>query len=307
MIDRKFDIVVSNPPFQKTVNGQRFHAAANHWPEFVVKAEALTNTDGVFALITPNGWMTPSADVGKGKGGIRIYDYLRNYKTISINIDECGRHFKDYASSFTYFIIQKTEGTSDLTKIVTKDSEFNANITDVEYFPSMVNPISLSLNKKILRGKPIGFTNNNTAESLKFGKDITEVPSIDHGVKCYHSSAKTGTYVYSSYTSCAVSKKKVMVCSSGTFLPIYDQGVLGFTNKIYVYYLTNNENLNSIKSYLESKLIKAILSFNKTSGWTSYALRVLPKVDFTKNWTDEELYAHFNLTQEEIDLIEASV
>ncbi len=36
-------------------------------------------------------------------------------------------------------------------------------------------------------------------------------------------------------------------------------------------------------------------------------IKNLPAVDLTRSWTDAELYAHFNLTQEEIDLIEATV
>ena len=33
----------------------------------------------------------------------------------------------------------------------------------------------------------------------------------------------------------------------------------------------------------------------------------VPMQDFTKPWTDEELYAKYNLTQEEIDFIESMI
>lgn len=37
------------------------------------------------------------------------------------------------------------------------------------------------------------------------------------------------------------------------------------------------------------------------------ALKFFPELDFTRTWTDQELYQHFNLTQEEIDYIESVV
>ena len=36
-------------------------------------------------------------------------------------------------------------------------------------------------------------------------------------------------------------------------------------------------------------------------------IKSIPYIEMDKIWTDEELYAHFGLTQEEIDYIEANV
>jgi len=40
---------------------------------------------------------------------------------------------------------------------------------------------------------------------------------------------------------------------------------------------------------------------------TAGKLRWIPAVDLSRSWTDEELYKHFNLTEEEIKLIEETV
>lgn len=40
---------------------------------------------------------------------------------------------------------------------------------------------------------------------------------------------------------------------------------------------------------------------------TSKTYRFIPMQDFTKPWTDEELYAKYSLTQEEIDFIESMI
>jgi site-specific DNA-methyltransferase (adenine-specific) len=65
--------------------------------------------------------------------------------------------------------------------------------------------------------------------------------------------------------------------------------------------------MDSIRSYLESKLVKFILDENKYTGWVSPVISDLPEVDKTKIWKDQDLYSHFGLTQEEIDHIENAI
>jgi hypothetical protein len=305
----KFDVIVGNPPYQATKEGDKRDSAANLWPEFVIKSFNLVKENGFMGMVTPNGWMTPSADSGKGKSGIRIFDYMTKFKTLALNINECKRHFNE-GSSFTYYVIQKKKNTINaLTNVITEEGKFSVDLSSMPYCPSVFNNISVKLNTKVLGSNlpVIGFSNNNTTAGLKFGNDTSEVQTATHSVKCYDSSANNGTFVYSSFNSPEVQKSKVMVCSSGNFLPIYDSGSLGYTNKIYVYNLEKNDTLSSIKSYLSSKLVKVILDQNKTSGWISYALRLLPKIDFSKDWTDQALYQQFGLTQDEIDYVEANV
>jgi hypothetical protein len=305
--DMKFDVVVGNPPYQKSTNNMKRDSAANVWPEFVDKGEKLTKENGYFSFITPNGWITPSADVGKGKSGIRIFDYMRQYHTVVLNINECKRHFTE-GSSFTYYIIHKKLNKENHPTVITTETEkFTADLSPITYCPSTINKLTLSINGKILKDSPIGFTNNNTADSKFFTQDIVEQPDKNHTTKCYHSSAANGTYYYSSYKGDLVNRPKVMVCSSGNYLPIYDDGQLGFTSKIYNYYLKDGETLESIRSYLESKIVKGVLLINKTSGWVSYAFRLLPRIDLTRIWTDAELYQHFGLTADEISYIESIV
>jgi len=40
---------------------------------------------------------------------------------------------------------------------------------------------------------------------------------------------------------------------------------------------------------------------------TLNCFRYVPFLDFSKQWTDQELYEYFNLTQDEIDLIENTI
>jgi site-specific DNA-methyltransferase (adenine-specific) len=63
-----------------------------------------------------------------------------------------------------------------------------------------------------------------------------------------------------------------------------------------------------LRSVLTSKLYTFMVGFFVTSNrLTNYAVTNCPEVDLTRTWTGDELYAHFGLTQEEIDFIEATV
>ena len=50
-------------------------------------------------------------------------------------------------------------------------------------------------------------------------------------------------------------------------------------------------------------LLQALTSINISKE----KFQFVPVQDFTKSWTDEELYAKYNLSQEEIDFIESMI
>lgn len=62
------------------------------------------------------------------------------------------------------------------------------------------------------------------------------------------------------------------------------------------------------KSYIETKFFHFLLGLIKTSQHTtSKVYKFVPLQDFSKPWTDEELYKKYNLSQEEIDFIESMI
>lgn len=68
---------------------------------------------------------------------------------------------------------------------------------------------------------------------------------------------------------------------------------------------THAEALNFTR-YLTSKLAMAGCATNKINqNLGNFELSTIPWLDFTKHWTDDALYEHFNLTKEEIAWVEA--
>lgn len=76
---------------------------------------------------------------------------------------------------------------------------------------------------------------------------------------------------------------------------------------LYVPFETEQEAHNFI-SYLRTKFFRILVSACKISQHTpSKNYRFVPLQDFTKSWIDAELYEKYELTDEEIAFIEATI
>lgn len=69
--------------------------------------------------------------------------------------------------------------------------------------------------------------------------------------------------------------------------------------------INKEEYANNIKTYLETKFVRfLILQTLFGIGLTPDRFRYVPLMDFTKQWTDEELYSYYGLDNTEIEFIE---
>ena len=72
-------------------------------------------------------------------------------------------------------------------------------------------------------------------------------------------------------------------------------------------YDTENEARN-LADYLESKFVRLLVSTRKnTQHLRADRFSFVPKLDMRSSWTDEALYERYELTQDEIDHIEAQI
>ena len=301
--EMKFDIIVGNPPYEAADTDGRKDQAKNLWSKFTKKSFDLVKDDGYVALVTPASWLSPAADVGKGESGIRFFrDYFQKLSTIKLNINECARHF-NVGSTFSYFVVKNTPAAAYTTNITTEQDSYDIDLRSINFLPISMSRESISINKKVLECKDkFGIIGNNLPETkVEMSKEKTE----HFSVPAYHTSSNGGKYWYVKQPIQNASCKKVIISISGNYVPVYDQGGMSFTGMCVVYYLKDNEIMDSVKSFLDSKLVKFVLKENKYTGWVSPVISDLPNVDKTKIWSDKDLYAHFNLTQEEIDYIEA--
>lgn len=64
----------------------------------------------------------------------------------------------------------------------------------------------------------------------------------------------------------------------------------------------------NVMSYIQTRFFRfLVLLIKNTQDATSRVYQFVPLQDFSKPWTDEELYAKYGLTEEEIAFIESMI
>ena len=86
-----------------------------------------------------------------------------------------------------------------------------------------------------------------------------------------------------------------------------DKPSLEKTKHLWYGFNSENECLNFIK-YLKTNTARFFLSIYKNNSQVCRGeLEIIPWLDFTKEWTDEKLYKHFDISEEEIKFIEKNI
>ena len=295
----KFNVVVGNPPYQDgTINDE----AHKLWGKFAKLAFEMTKPNGFIAMITPSTWLNPADDVP----GTNIFtDLFKKNDLILANVANAvlqREFFPNVGSRFTWWIVRKGD-YSGSTHFITEDGEIDIDISDVDYLPKRISKESVSIIKKFNLKK-------DTFDWLRQGDlsgETVKEKDENHPYPCYHTPAKGGRYWWGKTKNPYADTPKILVSLSGKYVPHFDNQS-GFTKMcIIALFETEEEGLNAV-TILNSKLYRWIVEQSKHSGFnTLKPILALPKLDIHRPWTDMEIYAAFNLTQEEIDYIESKI
>lgn len=270
----KFDVILGNPPYQS----EKGTGTQPLWPLFVNKAFDLLSNDGQLAMITPNKWCGHTANVIKG--GIRLYSDLFKGKLVECNIQECSKYFPKvggYENCFSYFVVDNAGSNSFVA--TTLDDTFTVDKDQFDFLPlKLLSDTTASILKKVVTSDSYdfkqvstGFTNKND------GSVVISMAQRMHYERLNVYLDKDTTF--SATSKSTVSNKKFDKSSQKKVDAVFRSSLFKFIHKIY----WNNDNFG-------------------TSFYNS-----LPYLDLNNLWTDEKIYKHFDLKQEEIDYIEANV
>ena len=175
----EYDLIIANPPYAKfTTQGTR--AAKNHTlsREFLQKAIKLVKKDGYIVFILPDNWMS-YADRNN------LPELLSQYKILTLNIGEAKKWFPGVGSSFTYFVIQKTENDGTPTKIISNEGiEYAVIDKNIPCIPLKYNEIIRGLFSKVV-------FNNGTKYQVKTSSNLHK-----HTKASLLSSAQSELYPY---------------------------------------------------------------------------------------------------------------
>lgn len=298
--DMKFDVVVGNPPYQAADNKN----TKILWPKFLNHGFDMCTDGGYVSMITPRTWTTNS-----------LYDNIfLKHRPIFINIDECEKYFPGVGSSFSYYVIQNNKSSGVVT-ITNKNGT-----TTLKQMPSVglgnSNPIALSIMSKTIENrqkfKMITSSGYNTMKFSKNDPTVSWVKTQQHKYKVLHKNLKkTGpVYFYSNLLDTKIYNIPRVVISIwvNNYKDMTVETKL-LTCEQFRHFPTNTiQEAQNLRKVLLSPLYNFIAKSLVSGGsFTNKSMSQFPAVDLSRSWTDEELYEHFNLTKEEIQLIEDTV
>jgi site-specific DNA-methyltransferase (adenine-specific) len=315
----KFDVIVGNPPYQSSDDRQ---AKGNKvkgykqplWPLFVNKSLSLLNKDGFLAMITPTGWLAGTYDIRQGR--VHLIDKFTsefNLKFLNANSDLIREtHFPGIGSTFSWYIVQNTKYTG-ATDLVTEFGRSTFDFSVSKILPPTPHPLKLSIANKTLYAKNQKWGFSSVAfDQSRLNTDSKE-KTEKYSFKGYcNGGQKSKTIMYSYWQKPDKYfgiKKIVLGKQDRSYYPfVDDQGLCIGSNQFWQVPLDKNDDYQNAVDVFNSKLFKfLIMQFKHGVGPETVLVYNLPKVDLSKKWTDEKLFKHFNLSQEEIEYVKANV
>lgn len=303
----KFDVVIGNPPYQAPGKENK----AKLWPQFIDLAfNNLCADGGIVALVTPKQWLVNG----------QWEKHFTPHQIINLNVDECKRYFENIHSSFSYFIVEKSKPTKGYNLTLGDgSSQFvtTAPLDGSEYMYSGLLGKLINNRKSFPMITSSGY---NTSGFSQGKKTLSKVETKEHihfvVHKISHQKGTTEGFYSSTLDKTTYGVPRVVV---GLWLSDWKKERMTVSSELLTsqqfrhFPCETMEEAENLKTVLSSKLYTWILlnlvdgnsSKSKMSGSiTNNAVSRFPLIDLTRSWSDDELYKHFNLTQEEINLIE---
>ena len=329
--DMKFDAIVGNPPYQEA-KGTNIVPIFNH---FMTLAKEINPR--YISMIMPSRWM---------KGGNRglddfmketladtrielLHDYIdpkEVFPGVEIKGGVCyllwGKSHKGMCKYSLHDVSKKEQSVERYLKTEGCDSF-------VRY------PICVSILEKVRKfneqsfsglvsvREPYGLKSDFFKHPQKYGVEQLSKDPIKNGIKIYglENLKRVERYVPNSYK---VKRREETLNSYKIFIPnAYGCGAIGeelgtpilgtpmsiCTETFYLIgpFQSEDESKNAL-TYLKTKFFRLLVGLKKiTQHTTRDTYSLVPIQDFSRPWTDEELYKKYALTDEEIDFIETMI
>lgn len=330
----KFDAVVGNPPYQLT-DGSGGTNDAPIYQHFVEEAQKLTS--GYASLIIPSRWFTTGRENLLGdfranmlnNSSIRSLYAFTNSREVFPSVEIKGGlcyylYDANYSGDCLYTLVQN--GQRNATKrrlgdfdILIREPQLAAIVKKVtEQIPQG----EVTVSSLISSDTPFGIP-TNPQSSKKNPITVYENAGEGHETKLFYIESTKRKIGYIDGT--VISKNADAIGAVKVFIPkAYGAGetfphqILGVPeyggdnsvcSQTYLYAQFDNECCaRNFITYLKTKFFRALVLSSKISqDAPSKTYRFVPLQDFSKPWTDAELYAKYGLTEEEINFIEATI
>ena len=329
----KFDVIISNPPYQLNDGGAQA-SASPIYQKFIQQAIKLKPR--YLSMIVPSRWMTG----GKGLDDFR--NEMLHDNRMSIIHD-----FKDASLCFTgveikggvnYFLWDRDK-TSPVVHIINDNGNqgvvetnrtmledgcdiFIRNNELVSIYRKVKNFNEESFSLHVSPQKPFGFRGDMFKNPSKYGLPAVSETPIKNGYRIYglDGAKRAIRYIPSTYPipkrDFINDYKMFMARNQGAGLfgekfsePVFAKpGELCTETFVVIGGFKTEKEMMNCWSYIKTKFFRALVGVKKNDqGAASGVYQYVPLQDFSKPWSDKELYEKYGLDQKEIDFIENNV
>ena len=248
---------------------------------------------GYVAIVCP-GFPYRANDIG--------FCFIENTPLVLNN--DASSYFPGVGSDIKYWIVK--QGKHNLPFVVDGNVWING-LDDDPTIPVMVSDIR----KKVSRFDRFNCKQDRGYSSTQLKNDETDYFTAPTNKSIYpirHGSINKVCYVKAP-TECHTKRKVMMIFSGYPSFEYYDETTpmsSCYQMSGYIEVANKEEGTALIKLYTSKLYTWLSNPFNKGTfkGIGNYSL---PKIDLTRDWTDEDLYSHFDLNKDQIAHIESNV
>lgn len=318
----RFDAIVGNPPYQESDGGGGSGRSASSIYPYFFKQSVELKPDYI-SMIMPSRWFNG----GKGLDDFRAS--MLSDSHISRIVDFCDSKYcfptSDIAGGICYLLWDKKYSGNCLMKNVLKNGATFSDMRILNEYPVLVsNNRAIHIIRKVLNQKEL-MLSEVVSSRKPFGLDSSA--SFDKDGDIFLRSSKGNGTIRRERINSGLDmlEKYKVITSKVSFehagVPDKD-GMMRVLSVVQVLpknsactesYLVNgtfeteDEAMNMAK-YLKTKFVRFLLmqmlaSMNMTKSTYCF----VPMQNFTKEWTDEELYAKYSLSDEEIAFIDSMI
>lgn len=326
-----FDAVVGNPPYQ--VSGGS--GGTNDAPVYQYFVSAAENVEPKYAsLIMPARWFSGGREnllsefrqsMLANRGISKMFAFTSS-RDIFPSVEIKG--------GLCYYLYDK-QHSSDCEYTIAQNGQRRTYIRNLGDFDVLIRePLLASIVKKVMATYP-DTVNSIISNDTPFGIPTNPKASKKNPVTVYETDGKEhstrlfyieGTKRKIEYVRSADIKKNAdAIDTEKVFIPEGYGAGEGFPHQIlglpeyggknsvcsqsYLYAAFNSENeAKNFISYLKTKFFRVLVLAVKISQHAmSKTYRFVPLQDFSKPWTDAELYEKYGLSEEEIAFVEATI
>lgn len=323
IFDMKFDVVISNPPYQLSDGGNGV-SAAPIFQHFVDKAFRLNPR--FVTMIIPARWYAG----GKGLDDFRESMLNNNHIRKLVDFESSKDCFSgvNIAGGICYFLWDRDNpGLCEITNSI-NNITYSAE-RSLSEFPILIRSnTAVSIVHRILKSgyepysehayprNPFGFATNFKGRTEKRPGDIELLTSKGFQYVS-RSDVKKNADIIDYYKvligRLVPSNGELDVDPKNGYRVITDTKIIGpgqINTETYLdigVFRTEKEAIN-FDGFLKSKLPRFLLRQAISSlNVTRECFRFVPYLDFNEAWDDEKLYKKFGLTPEEIALVESTI